>query len=59
MTGKVVSEALQYPFYKARADDKGEVLQEWIRSDGGWIVATSALGAGINIKGIVCVVHIN
>jgi superfamily II DNA helicase RecQ len=58
-TGKVISEALNCAFYKAKADDKGEVLQEWIKGGGGWIVATRALGTGINIKGIVYVVHVD
>jgi superfamily II DNA helicase RecQ len=58
-TGKVMSEALNCPFYKAKADDKGEILQEWIQGAGGWIVATGALGTGINIEGIVYVVHVD
>lgn len=58
-TGEVVSEALNCPFYRAKADDKGEVLQEWTRGPGGWVVATGALGTGINIEGIIHVVHID
>jgi superfamily II DNA helicase RecQ len=58
-TGEVVSEALQCPFYQAKAEEKGEVLQEWIQGPGGWIVATRALRTGVNIKGIVYVIHIN
>jgi superfamily II DNA helicase RecQ len=58
-TGKVMSEALGCPFYRAKADDKGETLQEWIQGAGGWIVATGALGTGINIEGIVYVVHVD
>jgi superfamily II DNA helicase RecQ len=58
-TGKIMSEALDCPFYKARADDKGAVLQEWIDGGGGWIVATGALGTGINIEGIVYVIHVD
>lgn len=57
-TGGAVSGALTCPFYKARADDKGELLQEWMGSCG-WIVATGALGTGINIEDIVFVVHID
>src|SRR5271167_3043074 len=56
--GQRISEALHYPFYKAKADDKVEVLEEWKRL-GGWIVATSALGIGINIEGITYVIHID
>jgi superfamily II DNA helicase RecQ len=58
-TSKVISEALNYAFYKAKADDKGEVLQEWIKGGRGWIIATRALRTGINIKGIVYVVHVD
>jgi superfamily II DNA helicase RecQ len=59
ITSKVISEALNCAFYKAKADDKGEVLQEWIKGSGGWIVVTKALRTGINIKEIVYVVHVN
>src|ERR1035438_8279236 len=58
-TGQVVSEALKCAFYRARADDKGEVLQAWVGGAGGWIVATGALGTGINIEGIIYIVHID
>jgi superfamily II DNA helicase RecQ len=57
-TGGMVGRALECPFYRARAEDKGEVLQQWIHGAGGWIVATGALGTGINIEGIVYVVHV-
>ena len=57
-TGETISGTLQCPFYKARADNKGELLQEWIRN-WGWIVATGVLGTGINIKDIIFVIHIN
>lgn len=58
-TGEIISSALGCPFYKARAYDKGDLLQEWVQSSGGWIVATGALGTGINIEGIIYVVHID
>jgi len=58
-TGQMMSEALQCPFYKARAEDKGEILQAWMHAGSGWIVATGALGTGINIEGIVYVVHVD
>ena len=58
ITGETISGALQCPFYKARADNKGELLQEWMRN-WDWIVATGILGTGINIKDIIFVVHIN
>jgi superfamily II DNA helicase RecQ len=53
-----MSEALHCLFYKAKADDKAEVLEEW-KQLGGWIVATGALGTGINIEGIVYVIHVD
>jgi len=56
--GGVISSKLKCPFYRAKADDKGEVLQQWIAGGGGWIVATGALGTGINIEGIIHVVHV-
>jgi hypothetical protein len=56
--GEIISRILQYPFYKIRADNKGELLQEWIRN-WDWIVTISILGTGINIKDIIFVVHIN
>jgi len=58
-TGAIISKALDCPFYKARVDDKGAVLQEWMHRGGGWIVATGALGTGINIEGIIYVIHVD
>ena len=58
-TGQMMSEALQCPFYKAKAESKGEILQAWIQAGSGWIVATGALGTGINIEGIMYVVHVD
>jgi superfamily II DNA helicase RecQ len=57
-TSRTTAEALGYLFYKAIADDKGEVLEEW-KCVGGWIVATGTLGTGINIEGIIYIVHID
>lgn len=51
-TGRMISRELECPFYKARGDNKGEILQQWIHGPGGWIVATGALGTGVNIEGI-------
>jgi ATP-dependent DNA helicase RecQ len=55
--GNRLSAELECPFYKARCDDKGKLLKEWSHGTGGWIVATGALGTGINIEGIEWVVH--
>jgi hypothetical protein len=57
--GEEVSEMLGCPFYKATAEDKGEILKTWIAEGQGWIVATGALGTGINIEGIRYVIHID
>jgi superfamily II DNA helicase RecQ len=57
-TSRIISEALQCPFYKATADDKTEVFEEWKRV-GGWIVATGALGTSTNIEGILYIVHVD
>jgi superfamily II DNA helicase RecQ len=54
-----MSKALNCPFYKAMADDKEEILQEWIQGARGWIVATGVLETGINIEGIVYIVYVN
>lgn len=58
-TSGFISKELKCPFYRAKADDKGEVLQQWIGGEGRWIVATRALGIGINIKGIVRIIYIS
>ncbi|TGO31480.1 hypothetical protein BHYA_0676g00010 [Botrytis hyacinthi] len=57
-TGRAVSDALACPFYRARAESKGEVLQQWVQGPGGWIVAIGVLGTGINIEGIIYVVYV-
>ena len=59
IVGEKISKALQCPFYKARAEDKGEILQEWISGSGRWMVATRALGTSINIEGITYVIHVD
>lgn len=56
--GGVISSKLKCSFYRAKADEKGEVLQQWISGGGGWIVATGALGTGVNIEGIIHVIHV-
>jgi superfamily II DNA helicase RecQ len=58
-TGEKISHELDCPFYKATAEQKSELLQEWTEGSGGWIVATGALGTGINIRGIIYVIHID
>jgi hypothetical protein len=34
-TSKVISKVLNCAFYKAKANDKGKVLQEWIKGSRG------------------------
>ena len=57
--GQALAEELGCPFYKAKAYDKATVLEEWMRGPGGWIVATGALGTGVNMAGIVYVLHVD
>jgi superfamily II DNA helicase RecQ len=57
--GREIADALDCPFYKAKAYDKASVLEAWVRGEGGWIVATGALGTGVNMPGIVYVLHID
>jgi superfamily II DNA helicase RecQ len=59
ITGDKISAELKCPFYKARADEKSELLNKWIQGPGGWMVATGALGTGINIQGIIYVIHVD
>lgn len=58
--GKALQEAFGFPFYNARSKEKAQVLREWAQSSGsrGWILATGALGTGVNIADIVYVVHV-
>jgi hypothetical protein len=46
------------PFYKATATSKQELLEQWASGSGGWIVATGALGTGIDIPGVVYIIHL-
>jgi len=57
--GDKISELLQCPFYKAHADQKSQLLEDWIDGPGGWVVATGALGTGIDIEGVVYIIHID
>jgi superfamily II DNA helicase RecQ len=57
--GQALAEGLGCPFYKAKAYDKAAVLEDWVQGEGGWIVATGALGTGVNMAGIMYVLHVN
>ena len=56
--GASVAEEMDCPFYRATATGKQELLEQWASGRGGWIVATGALGTGIDIPGVVYVVHL-
>ena len=45
-------------FYKANASKKQELLSQWASGSGGWIVATRALGTGIDIPGVIYIIHL-
>lgn len=52
-----LADALQCACYHAGVHDRAERLEQWIKQ-GGLIVATSALGTGVDIAGIVLVLHV-
>jgi superfamily II DNA helicase RecQ len=52
-----IAEELYCAYYHADVDDRGERLQEWVEQ-GGLIVATSALGTGVDYPGIVYILHV-
>ena len=56
--GEIIAEAMECGFYKAMATDKSEVLNQWASGSSGWIIATGALGTGINIPGIIYVIYV-
>jgi superfamily II DNA helicase RecQ len=56
--GESIAEEMHCLFYKATATDKQELLEQWASGSGGWIVATGALGTGINIPGIVYIIYL-
>jgi superfamily II DNA helicase RecQ len=56
--GESVAEEMGCPFYKATATGKQELLTQWAGGSGGWIVATGALGTGIDIPGVVYIIHL-
>jgi hypothetical protein len=56
--GQRVAEEMDCPFYKATATDKQELFARWACGRGGWIVATGALGTGIDIPGVIYIIHL-
>lgn len=45
--------------YYSNLEDKDKELDGWIRGKYRVMIATSALGAGINIAGVKCVIHVD
>jgi superfamily II DNA helicase RecQ len=52
-----MAEELDCGYYHAGVVDRAEPLAEWLK-EGGWIVATSALGTGVDFPGIVFILHV-
>jgi superfamily II DNA helicase RecQ len=52
-----LAEALRCPYYHAGVADRADQLQQWL-GWGGFIVATSALGTGVDFPGITFVLHV-
>ena len=55
---ETIAEELGCSFYHAATPDRAERLDAWIEA-GGFIVATSALGTGIDVGGIEFVLHVD
>ncbi|KAK7179378.1 uncharacterized protein CC84DRAFT_1084769 [Paraphaeosphaeria sporulosa] len=53
----VLAEALQCPCYRADIPDRGTRLTQSLEK-GGSIVATSALGTGVDFTGILFILHV-
>jgi hypothetical protein len=58
-TSQILSEALGCLFYRAKAEGKAEILQEWLKGAAEWIVAIGALSTSINIIGIAYVIYVD
>jgi superfamily II DNA helicase RecQ len=54
---EAIAEELGCAHYHADVVDRGDRLQEWVER-GGMIVATSALGTGVDFAGIVYILHV-
>ena len=52
-----VAEALGCVYYHASVPDRAERLETWLK-DGGWMVATSVLGTGVDFPRVVYIVHV-
>jgi superfamily II DNA helicase RecQ len=52
-----IAEALECAYYHAGVPDRAERVEQWLK-DGGLIVATSALGTGVDFPGVVYILHV-
>jgi len=52
-----IAEALGCGYYHAGVPDRVERLEQWLKN-GGLIVATSALGTGVDFPGVVYILHV-
>ena len=52
-----LAEAIKCAYYHASDVNRAERLEQWLK-DRGLIVATSALGTGVNFPRIVYIVHV-
>jgi superfamily II DNA helicase RecQ len=52
-----VAEALDCGYYHAKVLDRGSQLKQWLKNRG-LIVATSALGTGVDFPGVVYILHV-
>jgi hypothetical protein len=52
-----IAEALGCSHYHSEVPERDEQLQQWLK-EGGLIVATSALGTGVDFPGIVFILHV-
>ncbi|KFY03551.1 hypothetical protein V490_00144 [Pseudogymnoascus sp. VKM F-3557] len=56
---KLQKAGFHVPFYKAVADDKSEIFKAWAEGSGGWIIATGALGTGLDVAGVTHIIHLD
>lgn len=54
---KAMADELGCGYYHAGVVDRAERLERWLK-EGGFIVATSALGTGVDFPGIVFILHV-
>ncbi|KAF1963864.1 hypothetical protein CC80DRAFT_397822, partial [Byssothecium circinans] len=54
---KDMAEALGCAYYHARVPDQAERLEQWLK-DGGLMVATLALGIGVDFPRVVYILHV-